>query len=256
MPRELRCLIVDDEALCRKRLRVLLAEQPCVTVVGECDEWGEAIKQIQEYQPDLVFVDVQMPGIDGFDAIASLDADNAPAVVFATASDAFALRAFEANAVDYLLKPFGEERLAATVERVRRRLSQAAADGRSIMNIGGPLAGLSGIMGHKRRFAVRSGNTFVMVRATDIAWVEAADNYVRIHTAKESHLLRTTISEFLALVDPAEFLRIHRSIIVNVEQVTVIEPWGMREYLFRLADGTKLTSSRRYRKDIHAVFGI
>lgn len=251
----IRTLVVDDEALSRERLATLLAHEPDVELVGQCAGGGEAIDRIRDLRPDLVFLDVQMPGVDGFDVVAHLDPGNAPAVVFATAYDEFALRAFDAAAADYLLKPIGPERLSVTLERVRARLHAARAPAPLDPRVSSLLEEMASAGEHRERFAVRTGGRYVIVRAADIAWIEAADNYVRLHTATDTHLFRATMAEMERMLDPRRFLRIHRSAIIAVEQVRAIDPWGLGEHQFVLHDGSRLTSSRGYRKAIRSVFG-
>jgi two-component system LytT family response regulator len=251
----IRTLVVDDEALSRERLTTLLAQEPDVEVVGECAGGRDAVERIRELRPDLVFLDVQMPEVDGFQVVAQLDPENAPAVVFATAYDEFALRAFDAAAADYLLKPVGPERLAVALDRVRARLPAGRTHTPLDPRVSSLLEGMATAGEHRERFAVRTGGRFVIVRADEIAWVEAADNYVRLHTATETHLFRATMAEMERMLDPRRFLRIHRSAIIAVDQVRAIEPWGLGEHQFVLADGTRLTSSRGYRKAIRSVFG-
>jgi len=250
----LRTLVVDDEALARERLTTLLAAHLDVCVIGECASGEEAVDAIAAESPDLVFLDVQMPGGNGFDVVAGMGPERAPAVIFATAYDEFALRAFDANAVDYLLKPIGEERLAEALQRVRRRLGAGVAPA---VNPGllALLQQLGEAPAYRTRFAVRAGERFHVVRAADITWIEAADNYVRLHVSGGSHLLRATVREMEGMLDPRRFLRIHRSIIVNVERVQMLSAWGLGEYLFELADGTKVSSSRRYRGAVRQAFG-
>ena len=246
-------LIVDDEALARERLRTLLAAHADVRVVGECEGGDEAVEAIAARAPDLVFLDVQMPGCGGFDVVATVGLERMPAVVFATAYDEFALRAFDADAVDYLLKPIGEERLREALHRVRTRLGAGAAQlPPSFM---AALEQLGAASAYRDRFAVRVGDRFTVVRTADITWIEAADNYVRLHAAGGAHLLRSPLREVEGMLDPRRFLRIHRSIIVNVDRVRALTSWGLGEYLFELSDGTKVSSSRRYRGPIRDAFG-
>jgi two-component system, LytTR family, response regulator len=249
----LSALIVDDEALARERLRTLLAAHAEVRLVGECAGGEEAVEAIAAHAPDLVFLDVQMPGCGGFDVVAAVGPERMPAVVFATAYDEFALRAFDADAVDYLLKPIGAERLREALHRVRQRLAAGAP--RLPPAFVAALEKLGSAPAYRDRFAVRVGERFNVVRTADIAWIEAADNYVKLHAAGSAHLLRSPLREVEAMLDPRRFLRIHRSIIVNVDRVRALTSWGLGEYLFELADGTRVSSSRRYRGPIRDAFG-
>jgi two-component system LytT family response regulator len=179
-----------------------------------------------------------------------------PFIIFATGYDEFALRAFDANAIDYLLKPVAGDRLQQSLNRARERIGTGTDDpvaGASLRNL---LQGLAVPGTYKERFAVRSGNQHLIVRTADILWIEAADNYVRLHTVSESHLLRATMIEMEQAVDPRRFMRIHRSVLVAVDHVQLIEAWGIGEHVFVLSDGTKLTSSRRYRREIKVGFGL
>ena len=248
----LRTLVVDDEALARERLTTLLAAHLDVCVIGECASGEEAVDAIAAESPDLVFLDVQMPGGNGFDVVAGMGPERAPAVIFATAYDEFALRAFDANAVDYLLKPIGEERLAEALQRVRRRLGAGVAPA---VNPGllALLQQLGEAPAYRTRFAVRAGERFHVVRAADITWIEAADNYVRLHVSGGSHLLRATVREMEGMLDPRRFLRISRSAIVNVDRIREIQPWFRGDYVVILQNGAEVTSTRGYRDVLKAL---
>ncbi|HYR11194.1 MAG TPA: LytTR family DNA-binding domain-containing protein [Longimicrobium sp.] len=249
----LRTIIVDDEPLARERLRMLLAGVEGVEVVAECADGMEAVETIRRMEPDVVFLDVQMPGLDGFDVVERLG-DDIPIIVFCTAYDEYALRAFDANAVDYLLKPIDTPRLSEAVTRARRR-----ADADRTTRLPAAMHELLAAMGRAperpSRLSVREGERFVVVRVDEIIWIEAADNYVLLHLPDAVHRYRATMAEIEALLQPQRFLRIHRSIILNVDQVKVIESWGLGEYLFVLSNGRKLASSRRYRQPIRDTFG-
>jgi two-component system LytT family response regulator len=250
---KIRTLIVDDEPLARERLRTLLERESDVDVVGECGEGLDAVETILRLTPDLVFLDVQMPGVDGFEVIRRVGADAMPFVVFATAYDEFALQAFEANALDYLLKPFERDRFRVSLDRARRQLGvrKPQLDPRFVAW----LEGQHQESGYRDRFVVKTGSRFRVVRAEDVDWVEAADNYVKLHVGKESHLLRETMAEMDRLLDPRRFVRIHRSTILNVDRIHTIESWGAGEFLFILSDGSKLASSRSYRDRLRSVLG-
>lgn len=248
-------LIVDDEALARERLRTLLQEEHDVEIVGEAPDGETAIELIRSLKPDVVFLDVQMPGLDGFDVITEIGAEQMPVIVFATAYDEFALRAFDLNAIDYLLKPIGPERLGGTLARLRER-----AEGPRVRQFQGEFLRWlkerqAEAEAYRGRFAVKTGTSFEVLRASDIVLVEGADNYVRLHTPKGSYLYRSTIAHMEAVLDPARFLRVHRSYVLNVEAVQKIEPFGMGEFLFQLTTGQKVSSTRRYRRGIRAAFG-
>ena len=249
----LRVVVVDDEALARERVLTELDGAPDVQVVAECADGEAAVRAVAEHAPDVLFLDVQMPGMTGFDVLRALPPEvPAPVVVFVTAYDRFALQAFEARAIDYLVKPFTRERLLRALERARTQVRGRDADGldprvRALLDALRPAAR------HQERFMVRRGKNLVLVRADDIHWVEAADNYVELHTAGGSHLLRGSITGMQERLDPSRFLRIHRRIIVNVDRIVSMQPWGQGEYVVRLSDGTEVNSSRSYRDQLMAL---
>ena len=245
----IRTLIVDDEPLARDGVRLHLEEHPDFEVIGECGSGEEAVRKIQADSPDLVFLDVQMPGLDGFGVLESLGPERLPAVVFITAYDQFALRAFEAHALDYLLKPFEAERFARALDRVREQLrsrSQVSVDER-LRNL---LASLGAKENYLERMVARTNGKIIILRVDDIDWIEAAANYVRVHIAQKQYLVRETMTNLEARLDPERFLRIHRSIIVRKDRIKELEPLFQGDYSLLLADGTRLTSSRGYRDRI------
>jgi two-component system LytT family response regulator len=231
---------------------VLLAEEDDVELVGECSGGAEALDAIRRLRPDLLILDVQMPDIDGLNLVAQLEPEECPAIVFATANEEYALKAFEANSVDYLLKPIGIDRLRTTLNRAKVRAQQPR--GKRFEASVQWLVDAPSRAGPRERLAVRVGSRYEVVRTGDILWVEAADNYVRLHSQSGSWRYRASMAEMEGMLDAARFLRIHRSIIVNVDQVKFIEPWGVGEHVLVLSDKTKLTSSRRYRQAIREVF--
>ena len=238
----LRALIVDDEDLARQRIRHLLQKEPDVEVVGECAHGVEAVRAIESLSPDLVFLDIQMPELDGFGVIEAVGADRMPATLFVTAFDQHALRAFEVHALDYLLKPFDPERFSAALDRVRR---WCATGGRP--DLSGLLEGLRRERPWLDRILVRQGDRHVLLRCGHIQWIEAEDNYVRLHVEGTSFLLRQTMAGILQRLDPAQFRRIHRSAIVNLDFIRELQPWTSGDHLVLMKDGTKLTLSRTYR---------
>ena len=243
---KVRTLIVDDEELARERLHQLLAEQPEIELVGECADGREAVTSIQKQTPDLIFLDIQMPELDGFAVLDALDLEPMPIIVFVTAHDKFALRAFEVHALDYLLKPFDRERfesaLRRALEHVKRREQprESIAEAASLTETPSPTKPLE-------RLAVKSGGRITIVKTADIAWIQSAHNYIEIHEDKQSHLLRETISAIEEKLPPDKFVRISRSVIVNIDRVKELEPLFYGEYVVTLRNGTKLTLSRRYR---------
>jgi two-component system LytT family response regulator len=249
-----RTLIVDDEPLARERLRKLLENEPGVEIIGECTNGAEAVAAIKKDEPDLVFLDVQMPELNGFDVIGQLVGGHLPAIVFVTAHDKFALKAFEVHAVDYLLKPFDRERFQVAL---RRALDHVQRDQGGELN-----QRLSALLGdlkppgkYPERLAVKSTGRVVFVRVEEIDWVEAADNYVELHVGTESHLHRETMSALEELLPPHTFMRISRSTIVNVDRIKELQPLFHGEYAVILRNGTKLTLSRGYREKLQQLLG-
>jgi two-component system LytT family response regulator len=249
---KIRALIVDDEPLARRRLRTLLRSEPDIDVAGECGDGRRALAAILEKEPDLVFLDVQMPELDGFEVLEAVGAKHLPAVVFVTAFDAHALRAFEVHALDYLLKPFDRDRFRKTLDRARADIS-ARRSGASSQGLLDLLAELKSSTKTQQRLVVRAAGRVIFLSTAEIDWIEAAGNYVRLHVGKESHLLRETMNAIGQRLDPQKFLRIHRSTIVNVERVREMQPWFRGDYVVLLRDDTKLTLSRNYRERFDQV---
>jgi two-component system, LytTR family, response regulator len=230
-----RALIVDDEAPARSKLRRMLGAAPDVEIVGEAATGAEAVAGIRGARPDVVFLDVQMPEFDGFAVIDEIGTGVMPFVVFVTASDEHAVRAFEVEALDYLLKPFAAERLAAVLDRVRAALSRGAA---TVMEQPKRLL---------RRLIVEDERRAVLLAVERIDWFEAAANYVRVHVGGATYQVRGTLAKLAERLDGAEFLRINRSEIVRLDAVREMHPWSHGDYRVVLVDGTTLTWSRRYR---------
>ncbi|HEX2209878.1 MAG TPA: LytTR family DNA-binding domain-containing protein [Longimicrobium sp.] len=250
----IRAVIVDDEPLARLRIRNLLAEAEDVEVVAECANGEEAIQAIEASPPDLLFLDVQMPEIDGFDVLRAIGAGRVPVVIFVTAYDQFALRAFEAHALDYLLKPFDDERFEAALQRARERIRQQQG-GDLDRRLRALLQEVRRDGGYLRRLVVPTGPRSVFIRTEEIDWIEAERNYIRLHVGGRAHLLRENLSRIASALDPAAFCRIHRSTIVNVDRIHAVESLFGGEYLVVLHDGTQLTSGRSYRRNLHALMG-
>ena len=247
----IRALVVDDEAPARNKLRKLLAGAADLELVGEASDGEAAVEAIRALRPDVVFLDVQMPRKDGFAVVQEVGAQAMPLVVFVTAFDEHALRAFEVHALDYLLKPFAATRLAAVLERVRERLrARAAAD------LAARLEGLLGERGLaasprfvERIVARRDGDREVVVPVESIDLLRAEGNYVRLFTAKGELVRRATLQALAAQLDPARFLRINRSEVVRLDAVAELQPWFHGDYRVLLKDGTRLTWSRRFRRE-------
>lgn len=256
MPAPIRTLIVDDEPPARRRIRSLLQRESDVEVVAECRDGREAIAALAAERPDLVFLDVQMPEVDGFGVVAAIPPTHVPAVVFVTAYDEFALRAFEVHALDYLLKPFDRERFALALARARAQIAlrrQGVADARLLALVEGMSPAPRAF---QRRFALRDGGRVRFVETDDVEYVTAEGNYVRLVTAGGSHLLRDTLAGVEAVLDPAVFLRIHRSTLVRVDCIREMEPLFQGEYAITLRSGAKVRSSRGYRAQLHRALHL
>ena len=243
---KIRALIADDEPLAREWVRSAVAEDPDLDVIGEAGDGFEAAEAIRRLKPDLVFLDVQMPGLDGFGVIEALSPEEIPAVVFVTAFDQYAVRAFETQAVDYLMKPFSRERVEEAVRRVRELVK-----GKSLEDFRESIAKIVEKMRRDRSYPewvllkAEGKNVFVKVR--DIDWIESSRNNVRIHVGSTLYLLHETTSAIASRLDPKRFLRIHRSAIVNIERIRELHPWFNGDYAVILRDGTQLTLSASYR---------
>jgi two-component system, LytTR family, response regulator len=246
-------LIVDDEPLAREGLRELLARDPEIGVIREARDGREAVLAIRECKPDLVLLDVQMPEMDGIAVVRTIGVDHMPEVVFVTAHDRYALQAFEINALDYLLKPVVEERFLKALARAKGRVgAERARDSRQ--QIHGLLESIESPRAHLKRVAVRSAGgqiSFVSIAAID--WMRAAENYVELHTGPVCHLLHVTLSALEKSVDPDMFVRIHRSIIVNLDSIRSFQAGEHGEYLITLRDGTRLQSGRAYSDRLRAL---
>jgi two-component system LytT family response regulator len=250
----LRVLIADDERLARERLRQLLESEPGVEIAGECATGTEAVQAIQNQSPHLVFLDVRMPELDGFEVIRALGRDRLPIIIFVTAHDQFALRAFEAHAADYLLKPFDRERFQRALARAweirKGRLRYPPLE-----EMIGVVAALKAPPKGVERFAIRSGGRILFVTPDEIEWIRSADNYTELHVGQAVHLLRQTMGGLAHRLPPNEFVRISRSIIVNVARIKELQPKSHGDYLVILEDGRKLAASRNYRDALLKLLG-
>jgi two-component system LytT family response regulator len=236
---KIRTLIVDDEPLARSNLSVLLRRDPQIEIVSECGSGAEALAEIRSARPELVFLDVQMPECDGFDVLELLGKDLPPAIVFVTAYDQYALRAFEAGALDYLLKPFDNARFDRALDRAKQRLAREEASSAQL-----------------ERLAIKSVGQVSFVKVSEIDWIEAADYYACLHVGSKTHLLRRSMAELEQELDPAVFSRIHRSTIVNLDRVRGLKLGEDGEYDVLLEDGARLRLSQRYRKQLQSRLGI
>jgi two-component system LytT family response regulator len=250
-----RVLIVDDEPLARERLRTLLQEEAGIEIVGEASEGLSAAESILALTPDIVFLDVQMPGADGFDVIEAVGPDKMPFVVFVTAFDRYALRAFDVHALDYLLKPFDRDRFRQALARARQQITNRQNGGEVERRLAAIVEDLKPAKAKTDRFVVKSGGRIFFVRTGEIDWIEAAGNYVKLHVGNDSHLIRETMNAVEGKLSSDIFVRIHRCHIVNIEQVRELQPWFNGEYVVFLKNGTRLTLSRGYRERLQERVG-
>jgi two-component system, LytTR family, response regulator len=266
--KRIRTLLVDDERLARRGLELRLGAAADVDVVGECENGREALERVAALGPDLMFLDIQMPGLSGFDVLARLPQDSMPLIVFVTAFDRYAIDAFEARALDYLLKPVDDARLERALERVRDHLRERAALRQHERLLGlladvrgagelEPEALLARAVGPGQRFPevlpIRTGREVVRVRAGDIDWIDAAGDYMCIHAGRHTHVLRGTMKDLETALDPAMFQRVHRSAIVNLTRVQSLRPHANGEYFLTLAGGQELKLSRTHRDKLELL---
>lgn len=256
--KKIRAIIVDDEPFARLGLRRELTSDDDIEVIAECANGREAVKAIKEQQPDLVFLDLKMPELDGLGVVETVGIEEMPTLVFVTAYDEFALKAFEIHALDYVLKPFDSERLQKALRRAKQqinrerphqfsaRLRAFLEDAQSAINEAPPQKFLE-------RVVVKSTGKIFFLKVEEIDWMEAADNYVLLHIGKKSHLVHGTMSKLEGHLNPEKFLRVHRSTIVNVARIKELHPLFHGEYVILLNDGTKLTSSRGYRDKLQRL---
>jgi len=247
--KKIRVIIVDDEALGRKRIRKLLEPHAWIEVAVECRDGREAAEVINQLKPDLVFLDVQMPEMNGFEVLARLE--RCPVVIFVTAHDQFALKAFEAHAIDYLLKPFDDDRFEEALARGRTFLEGSEA-GAMHERLAGLLNAVSGPQKYISRLAVKTSGRVVFLKVDEIDWIESVGNYVNVHVRKETYLLRGRMQEFEKQLDPEKFLRIHRSTIVNLDRVTEFQPLFKGDGVIVLKDGQRLSASRSCSQKLQA----
>ena len=252
--KKIRVAIADDEPLARERLSGLLSSEPDVELVAQARDGEEAVTAIHDQTPDLVFLDVQMPQMNGFEVIEAVGTDRMPLVIFVTAYDQHALKAFQVRALDYLLKPFDRERFTDSLQRARKQLERDETGdlGRRLLAL---VKDLRRDQPRSDRLVVKSGGRLFFLRTDEIDWVEAAGNYVRLHVGNASHLLRETMNAIEGRLDPEKFFRIHRSRIVNMERIQELQPWLNGEYAVLLRTGTRLTLSRGYREKLQDRLG-
>lgn len=250
----IRTLIVDDEAPARDRIRQLLKTEPDVVVVGECSNGRQAVEEILRQKPELVFLDVQMPRLNGFQVLAAVAAEGAklPLVVFVTAYDAYALKAFEVHALDYLLKPFDRERFQKSLDHVRDQLKRVSSD-QADVGLAAMLQDLKAGLAKTDRLVFKEDGRVVFLRTETIDWIEADGNYVRLHAGNESHYFRETLTTLEAQLPPAMFMRVSRSALVNLDRVKELQPLFYGDYVVILASGARLNMSRTYRHRLESL---
>lgn len=248
----LRTIIADDEGLARKKLRLLLSAESGVNVIAECQDGKETVAAVQTQRPDLLFLDVQMPDLDGFQVLGRIAQDQLPIVIFTTAFDHYAIRAFEAHALDYLLKPFNQERLHRAVERAKSEALKSHEEGvkARILDLWTSTRKESDRL---QRLVFKTAGRVVFLDLNEIDWIEAAANYVKIHAGKDSYLLREGIGQMSAKLDPERFVRIHRSLIVNVNRIRELQPCDNGEYIAVLRNGKELSCSRGCRFELQRL---
>lgn len=246
---DLRAIVVDDEPLARERLRTFLSSEPGVSVIGECQNGDEALVAVRRDAPNLLFLDVQMPGMNGFEVLQKLNGSAPPAVVFTTAHDQYAVQAFEIHAVDYLLKPFDRERLRLALERARTRVtSQKPGDIQA--KLAAMLEDIRSGARQPERIPIKSNGKVTFVRIPEIDWIGSADNYVELHVGTHSHLIRETMNSIASRLPPEQFIRVSRTAIVNLSRVKELHPLFHGEYAITLTTGAKVTLSRSYRDQL------
>ena len=259
MPERIRTLIVDDEPLARRNLRVLLEKDPQIEIVDECRNGREAVKAINATSPDLIFLDIQMPELDGFDVLARVGPERIQAIIFVTAFDQYALQAFEVHALDYLLKPFDDERFAFALRRAKAQI-----EAREINRVSKRLLALLeeresqrsessiGDRGYLTRLMIKASGRVVLLKVGEIDFIEADGNYAKLHVGRKAHLLREKMHDLEGRLDPAKFVRIHRSVIVNLDRIKELHPHFNGDYIVILEDGRQLRLSRTRRENLEA----
>jgi len=242
-------LLSDDEALARERLRSMLEAEPDLEVVAECGDGKSAISTIKKEKPDLVFLDIQMPEVDGFGVVSALRNGHMPLTIFVTAYDRYAMKAFEVHALDYLLKPVAKERLSEALDHARTQL-QHPAEGMFQRRVLDMLSDLDSRQNAPQRIVIKADGEIVCLKPQEIDWAESAGNYVCLHVGPATHILRETITSLETRLGHQQFLRVHRSTLVNVDRIKTLRPSLYGDYSILLRDGTKLTLSRGFRENV------
>jgi two-component system, LytTR family, response regulator len=251
----IRTLIIDDVALARERLKRCLADETEIEIVGECDNGENAVADIRSLAPDLIFLDVQMPALDGFGVLEALKDERAPEVIFVTAYNDYAIQAFEVNALDYLLKPVDCERLSKAVERAKSRLGQSNRDDHLDSRFRALLEDIKTGSKFLKRLTIKLTGRTILLPTDEVDWIETHGNYLKVHTGRESHLIRGTMQSLETKLDPEKFVRVHRSVIVNVEKIKEIYPRSNGDQDLVLQNGRQLMLSRNYRDKFFAALG-
>jgi len=256
MNKRITCLIVDDEPLAREALRRAVADDPELEIVGQAADGVEAVTLIERLSPDLVFLDILMAEVGGFEVLQALELAGlrVPVIVFVTAYDQYAIQAFEAHALDYLLKPLDRKRFHKAVAAAKSRIAADRAwyTAAQLVDL---LAEKGALRRESSRLPIKSKGKILFVRLSEVEWIEAQGNYLRLHSDDEEYLLRETMNAFEAKLDPDRFMRIHRSTIVNVERIKAIEPWFTGEYVVRMASGREFTLTRSYKENLRRLMG-
>ena len=248
----IRTVIADDEQLARSKLKMLLESETEVHVVAECSDHDQTVAAVQKYLPDLLLLDVQMPGPDGFHVLRTISSEHTPFVVFTTAYDRYALKAFEAHALDYLLKPFDQERLHRVIERVKLEVSKNG-DREVARRVLDYLSKSQSESADDKRLIIKAGGRVVFLETDEIDWIDADANYVKVYAGKETYALRQSIGNLSERLDAKQFVRIHRSTIVNLRKIKELQPCNSGEYVVVLKNGKELSCSRGYRGGLQSL---
>lgn len=249
--KKISALIIDDEKPARDRIRFMLENHPKIAVIGECKNGFEAVSQVESTRPDLIFLDIQMPELDGFDVIEAIGTDAVPRIIFVTAYDQYAIKAFEVNALDYLLKPFDEERFTKAIARAVDEIQNTESNKQSV-HLKKLLSNHTGT-GYLKRMLIKTSSKVDIIKTEQIECIVSAGNYVEIHAEKKKYLYRSSMKELLQRLDPSEFARIHRSAIVKLDAIQSFEPLLNNDYQLRLHSGKTLTLSRRYYSNLKSI---
>ena len=251
---KIRVVVADDELLARKFIRRMLKQDPEVEIIAECSNGAEAVATIRKEKPDLVFLDVQMPEMDGFAVLDAVRLDHLPEIVFTTAYESYAIRAFELHALDYLLKPFDQVRFKAALKYAKERFhSQHEEDKR--LQVGTLLESIRAQREYLDRIIIRADGRITFLHTREIDWIEADDKYVHLHTGKGARMVRQTLAAIEGQLNPKKFLRVHRSAMVNVDRIKELQPLFNGEHSLILDDGTRLTLSRKYKDKLFELLG-